>query len=166
MFPMISSSWQCRSSPTGCWANRFFRQASSAQPRRSFATSSTVPAFPLEAVRKLGPCKLDLRRFLEDSIGSRRPKEKIAPRCRRNRSFLRVVEGMSPALGPSEHFSLTRRGILVYRRGGRAPLGQGWYQQVNLILLVATLAAGPILTSWIGSRTFSEVGLSVDSPGA
>ena len=30
---------------------------------------------------------------------------------------------MAQALGPSEHFSLTR-GILVYRRGGRAPLGR------------------------------------------
>jgi uncharacterized protein (DUF58 family) len=28
----------------------------------------------------------------------------------------------------------------------------GLYQQVNLILLVSTLAAGPFLTSWIGSR--------------
>ena len=30
------------------------------------------------------------------------------------------------------------------------------YQQVNLILLVATLAAGPFLTSWFGSRAFLQ----------
>lgn len=63
----------------------------------------------------------------------------------------RIARGLASALVPTERTIVTREGwcyfgvILVL-------LAAGLYQQVNLILLVSTLAAGPFLTSWIGSR--------------
>ena len=60
---------------------------------------------------------------------------------------------------PTERFTVTREGW-CYIGVMLVLLIAGLYQQVNLILLVATLAAGPFLTSWIGSRTFLR-GLSV-----
>src|SRR5271165_2716645 len=63
----------------------------------------------------------------------------------------RIARGLAGALVPTERTIVTREGwcyfgvILVL-------LAAGLYQQVNLILLVSTLAAGPFLTSWIGSR--------------
>ncbi|MGB0067484.1 MAG: DUF58 domain-containing protein, partial [Isosphaeraceae bacterium] len=62
----------------------------------------------------------------------------------------RIARGLASALVPTERTIVTREGwcyfgvILVL-------LAAGLYQQVNLILLVSTLAAGPFLTSWIGS---------------
>lgn len=60
---------------------------------------------------------------------------------------------------PTERTIVTREGYCYLVVVG-VLLFAGWYQQVNLILLVATLAAGPFLTSWLGSRTFLK-GLSV-----
>ena len=57
-----------------------------------------------------------------------------------------------PALVPTERTILTREGW-CYFGVMTLLLAAGLYQQVNLILLVSTLAAGPFLTSWIGSRT-------------
>ena len=65
----------------------------------------------------------------------------------------RLARGLAHALVPTERTILTREGwwyfgVMVVL------LITGLYQQVNLILLVSTLAAGPFLTSWIGSRAF------------
>ena len=54
---------------------------------------------------------------------------------------------------PTERTILTREGW-CYFGVMVVLLVTGLYQQVNLILLVATLAAGPFLTSCIGSRAF------------
>jgi uncharacterized protein (DUF58 family) len=65
----------------------------------------------------------------------------------------RLARGLAHALVPTERTIVTREGwwyfgVMVVL------LITGLYQQVNLILLVSTLAAGPFLTSWIGSRAF------------
>jgi uncharacterized protein (DUF58 family) len=63
----------------------------------------------------------------------------------------RIVRGVAQALMPTERTILTREGWHYF--GVMAVLlVAGLWQQVNLVLLVATLAAGPFLTSWIGSR--------------
>jgi uncharacterized protein (DUF58 family) len=71
----------------------------------------------------------------------------------------RLARGLAHALVPMERTIVTREGW-CYFGVMFVLLIAGLYQQVNLILLVATLAAGPFLTSWIGSRTFLR-GLSV-----
>jgi uncharacterized protein (DUF58 family) len=63
----------------------------------------------------------------------------------------RLAHGLASALVPTERTILTREGtgyfmIMVVL------LGAGLWQQVNLILLVSTLAAGPFLASWLGGR--------------
>jgi uncharacterized protein (DUF58 family) len=64
----------------------------------------------------------------------------------------RIARGLAYALVPTERSILTREGWCYF--GVMAVLlFAGLYQQVNLILLVSTLAAGPFLTSWIGSRS-------------
>ena len=64
----------------------------------------------------------------------------------------RIARGLAGVLVPTERTILTREGW-CYFGVMVVLLGAGLYQQVNLILLVSTLAAGPFLTSWIGSRT-------------
>ena len=71
----------------------------------------------------------------------------------------RLARGLARALAPAERTIVTREGW-CYFGVMLILLFAGLYQQVNLILLVATLAAGPFLTSWLGSRTFLR-GLSV-----
>ena len=64
----------------------------------------------------------------------------------------RIARGLASALVPTERTILTGEGW-CYFGVMSVLLAAGLYQQVNLILLVSTLAAGPFLTSWIGSRT-------------
>jgi uncharacterized protein (DUF58 family) len=64
----------------------------------------------------------------------------------------RIARSIVHVLVPTERTILTREGYFYF--GVIAVLLiAGLFQQVNLILLVATLAAGPFLTSWIGSRS-------------
>ena len=63
----------------------------------------------------------------------------------------RLARGLASALVPTERTIVTREGW-CYFGVMVVLLAAGLYQQVNLILLVSTLAAGPFLTSWIGSR--------------
>ena len=65
----------------------------------------------------------------------------------------RLARGLAHALVPTERTIVTREGW-CYFGVMVVLLITGLYQQVNLILLVSTLAAGPFLTSWIGSRAF------------
>ena len=73
-------------------------------------------------------------------------------RSPRSRSLVgRIAHGLLSALVPTERTILTREGsgyfvVMVVL------LGAGLWQQVNLILLVSTLAAGPFLASWLGGR--------------
>ncbi len=64
------------------------------------------------------------------------------------RGFTRRLLG---AVLPTERQILTREGV-IYFLGGALLLVAGLWQQVNLILLVFTLSAGPILTSLFGGR--------------
>src|SRR5262249_7004941 len=64
----------------------------------------------------------------------------------------RLAKGLLGALGPSERSILTREG-LVYFGVSFVLLVAGLVQQVNLILLVFTLAAGPFLASIFGGRS-------------
>ena len=64
------------------------------------------------------------------------------------RRFARRVLG---AVLPTERQILTREGF-IYFTGGVLLLFAGLYQQVNLILLVFTLSAGPFLASIFGGR--------------
>src|SRR4051812_43802314 len=66
--------------------------------------------------------------------------------------LLRVAKGLLGALGPTERSILTREG-LMYFFVSVTLLGAGLVQQVNLILLVFTLAAGPFLASIFGGRS-------------
>ena len=68
------------------------------------------------------------------------------------RRLRRFAKGLMGALGPSERSILTREG-LVYFVVSLALLVAGLIQQVNLILLVFTLAAGPFLASIFGGRS-------------
>ncbi|WP_165226627.1 DUF58 domain-containing protein [Aquisphaera insulae] len=65
----------------------------------------------------------------------------------------RVARGFAQALVPTDRTIPTREGLL-YCLVVALLLAAGWTQQVNLILLVSTLAAGPGLTSLIGGRAF------------
>jgi uncharacterized protein (DUF58 family) len=75
---------------------------------------------------------------------------------RRLRGPRRGVRGLTEtllgAIMPTERQILTREG-LVYFFGGVLLLAAGLWQQVNLILLVFTLSAGPFLASIFGGRT-------------
>jgi uncharacterized protein (DUF58 family) len=75
------------------------------------------------------------------------------PRLNASRGLLgRLARSLAHALVPTERTIMTREGYYYF--GVMAILlTAGLFQQVNLILLVATLAAGPFLTSWIGSRS-------------
>src|SRR5437868_5969103 len=66
--------------------------------------------------------------------------------------FRRMAKGLLGALGPTERSILTREG-LVYFFVSLALLTAGLVHQVNLILLVFTLAAGPFLASIFGGRS-------------
>ena len=77
--------------------------------------------------------------------------DKSRQRIRRRR-FRRFAKGLLGALGPSERSILTREGF-VYFIVSLALLVAGLIQQVNLILLVFTLAAGPFLASIFGGRS-------------
>ena len=59
---------------------------------------------------------------------------------------------MLGAVLPTERQILTREGF-IYFVGGVLLLAAGLWQQVNLILLVFTLSAGPFLASIFGGRT-------------
>jgi uncharacterized protein (DUF58 family) len=75
------------------------------------------------------------------------------PRSSAPRGLLgRLARGLAHALVPTERTIMTREGY-YYFAVMAVLLTAGLFQQVNLILLVATLAAGPFLTSWIGSRS-------------
>jgi uncharacterized protein (DUF58 family) len=65
----------------------------------------------------------------------------------------RLARNVAGALVPTGRTIVTREGAL-YFVVMLVLLVAGLVQQVNLILLVSTLAAGPLLTSWIGSRSF------------
>ncbi|HMF38088.1 MAG TPA: DUF58 domain-containing protein, partial [Isosphaeraceae bacterium] len=64
----------------------------------------------------------------------------------------RIALGLVSALVPTERTILTSEGW-CYFGVMSVLLAAGLFQQVNLMLLLSTLAAGPFLTSWIGSRT-------------
>ena len=64
----------------------------------------------------------------------------------------RLARGVLGALGPTERSILTREG-LIYFAVSLLLLTAGLIQQVNLILLVFTLAAGPFLASIFGGRS-------------
>src|SRR6516165_10302064 len=72
--------------------------------------------------------------------------EKAGTRARGGR-LRRLARGVLGALGPTERSILTREGFL-YFLVSLALLVAGLIQQVNLILLVFTLAAGPFLASY------------------
>jgi len=74
-----------------------------------------------------------------------------APRPRSRGLGGRIARVLVNALVPTERTILTREGW-CYFGVMSVLLVAGLFQQVNLILLVSTLAAGPFLTSWIGSR--------------
>jgi uncharacterized protein (DUF58 family) len=84
--------------------------------------------------------------------GSRLMSVDEKPRLPESRGLVgRIARGLAHALVPTERTILTREGWCYF--GVMAVLLiAGLYQQVNLILLVSTLAAGPFLTSYIGSR--------------
>jgi uncharacterized protein (DUF58 family) len=60
--------------------------------------------------------------------------------------FGRIARGVVQALWPRQRLIWTREGI-VYATFGVTLLGTGLFQQINLILLVAALAAGPVVSS-------------------
>jgi uncharacterized protein (DUF58 family) len=68
------------------------------------------------------------------------------------RGFRRLTQRVLGAVMPTERQILTREG-LIYFLGGVLLLAAGLWQQVNLILLVFTLSAGPFLASIFGGRT-------------
>lgn len=79
------------------------------------------------------------------------PNPKRKPPSRRRR-LLTAARGVVGALWPAERSFLTREG-LYYVAVSLALLVAGLYQQVNLILLVFTLTAGPLLASVFGGRS-------------
>ena len=75
------------------------------------------------------------------------------PRSRRPRGrILRLSRRLVDALWPTQRQILTREGF-IYFCVSVALLGGGLLHQVNLILLVFTLSAGPFLASIFGGRT-------------
>ena len=77
--------------------------------------------------------------------------ERAAGRAQAGR-LRRFARSLLGALGPSERSILTREG-LMYFGVSLTLLFAGLLQQVNLILLVFTLAAGPFLASIFGGRS-------------
>jgi len=74
-------------------------------------------------------------------------------RSRRSRGrFRRLTNGLLETLWPREGLSLTREGF-IYVLVSVLLLFAGLWQQVNLILLVFTLTAGPFLASIFGGRS-------------
>ncbi len=73
------------------------------------------------------------------------------PGRRRRGRIRRIARGVLGALGPAERSILTREGFFYFILS-LALLFAGLIQQVNLILLVFTLAAGPFLASIFGGR--------------
>jgi uncharacterized protein (DUF58 family) len=75
------------------------------------------------------------------------------PRSQRPRSGVgRMARSLVRALVPTERLNMTREGYL-YFIVVLLLLVAGMYQQVNLIILVATLAAGPLLMSFLSTRS-------------
>ncbi len=72
------------------------------------------------------------------------------PRKRRS-AIRRLTERVVGAVLPTERQIATREGI-YYFLGGLSLLAAGLWQQVNLILLVFTLSAGPLVASIVGGR--------------
>jgi uncharacterized protein (DUF58 family) len=79
---------------------------------------------------------------VDEKPWSRRPRGKVRRLSRR----------LLGALWPTQRQILTREGF-IYFCMGVALLGAGLLHQVNLILLVFTLSAGPFLASIFGGRT-------------
>jgi uncharacterized protein (DUF58 family) len=79
----------------------------------------------------------------DDRSGASRPRGR-----RRARGLAR---GLIQALAPTERAIVTREGF-AYFGVMLVLLAAGMLQQINLILLVATTAAGPFVASWFGSR--------------
>ncbi len=77
--------------------------------------------------------------------------EKHRSRASRGR-LRRLSKGLLDALVPREGLSLTREGAF-YVAVSIVLLIAGLWQQVNLILLVFTLTAGPLLASIFGGRS-------------
>jgi uncharacterized protein (DUF58 family) len=77
--------------------------------------------------------------------------ERSRPPARTGRLW-RLAKGLFGALGPTERSILTREGV-VYFLVSLTLLVAGLIQQVNLILLVFTLAAGPFMASIFGGRS-------------
>jgi uncharacterized protein (DUF58 family) len=73
-------------------------------------------------------------------------------RPQRGGRLRRIAKGLLGALGPSERSILTREGFW-YFMVSLLLLVAGLIHQVNLILLVFTLAAGPFLASIFGGRS-------------
>jgi uncharacterized protein (DUF58 family) len=67
------------------------------------------------------------------------------------RGIRRLTRRVLDAVLPTERQILTREGF-IYFLGGVLLLAAGLWQQVNLILLVFTLSAGPFLASIFGGR--------------
>jgi len=75
------------------------------------------------------------------------------PRSREPRGRVRqVIRGLLGALWPSQRQIPTREGWIYFCIGATL-LSAGLVQQVNLILLVFTLSAGPLVASIFGGRT-------------
>jgi uncharacterized protein (DUF58 family) len=76
----------------------------------------------------------------------------------------RIARGVVQALWPSQRLIWTREG-LVYATFGVVLLGAGIYQQLNLILLVAALAAGPVVSSmFVSAAMLRRLKVQRDSP--
>ncbi len=69
----------------------------------------------------------------------------------RRRRAKRLAKGLIQALVPTERTIVTREGF-AYFAVMLVLLAAGMLQRINLILLVATTAAGPFVASWFGSR--------------
>jgi uncharacterized protein (DUF58 family) len=67
------------------------------------------------------------------------------------RGIRRLTRSLLGAVLPTERQIVTREGV-IYFIGGILLLAAGLWQQVNLILLVFTLSAGPFLASIFGGR--------------
>jgi len=80
---------------------------------------------------------------VEEKLRSREPRGRLG----------RLARNVAGTLVPTGRTIVTREGFF-YFVVMLFLLIAGLVQQVNLILLVSTLAAGPLLTSWIGSRSF------------
>src|SRR5262249_6082866 len=144
-----SRRWSCRSWRTGSWASRSSRPANSGRPRPSSATWS-IGSGSRRDPRGPGEWEVD-GQGRHGEGGDMSVDERAGDRARGGR-LRQLARGVLGALGPTERSILTREGAL-YFLVSLALLVAGLVQQVNLILLVFTLAAGPFLASIFGGRS-------------